>query len=231
MAYFDFSIIWLYKEVFISGLLVTLGLTVISIILGTVWGLSLALFKLSNNRILQKFASAYIDLFRAIPIIILLIWLYYAMPIITNIRIDAFWTGILGLFLVLGAYVAEVVRTGIESVPEGEVEAAYTLGMTKYQTMRRIILPQAFRRMLSPLTGLYLENFKNSTLTAIIAVNEILHMGQILISQIYRPLEIYTAIAIVFICIVLPLLYFLKRFEMSHFYKTSESPKMKRFWI
>jgi polar amino acid transport system permease protein len=228
---FDFSAVWLYKEVLIGGLLITLGLTAISMVLGTIFGLVLALMKISHNSVLRRFASLYIDLFRSIPIIVLLIWMYYALPMLTNIRMDAFWTGVLGLSLVLAAYAAEIMRTGIESVPEGQVNAAYTLGMTKQQTMRRIILPQALRQMLPPLTGMYTENLKNSTLTAIIAVNEILHVGQILISQTYRPMEIYTSIAVIFICILLPITYFLKKFEIRNLNGAKDDQKAKRFWI
>jgi len=228
---FDFSAMWIYNDILIGGLLITLGLTVISMVLGTIFGLVLALLKISDNSILRKFASLYIDLFRSIPIIVLLIWMYYAMPILINIRMDAFWTGVLGLSLVLAAYASEIMRTGIESIPEGQVSAAYTLGMTKYQTMRRIILPQALRQMLPPLTGMYTENFKNSTLTAIIAVNEILHVGQILISHTYRPMEIYTSIAIIFICILLPITYFLRRFEVRKLQGVNDHQKIKRFWM
>ena len=238
MVNFDFSVIWLHKEVFINGLAVTLSLTALSILFGTLLGVVFALLKKSDNMYLKRFAGVYVDVFRAIPLIILLIWLFYALPIIIDIRIGAFWSAVIGLSLFLSAYMAETIRAGIESIPKGQIEAAHTLGLTQFQITRRIVLPQAFRIMLPPITGLYIEQLKNSTLAAIIAVNELLHVSQILISQTYRPLEIYTVVAVFFIIILWPLAYLSRKFEYSAFYKRSDKngkyphirKSIKRFW-
>lgn len=217
MAYFDFRIVWLYKSVFLNGLLLTLLLAIAAIILGSAIGLLLALGKRSSNRWVRIAASAYIDFFRIVPILILLVWVYYAMPILLGISIDAFWTGVLVLSAVLSAYVAETVRAGIEAIPSGQVDAALTLGYSKFQALTRIVLPQALRQMLAPLVGNYIELIKNTSLTTVIAVNELLHSGQILISQTYRPLEIYTAIAVLYLVVMLPVVMISKKFELGNF--------------
>lgn len=235
---FDFNVIWLNVDVFINGLVITVLLTVLSIIFGTLLGIGLALMRRSENMLLKRFAVVYVDFFRAMPLIIMLIWLFFAMPIIIDIRIGAFWTAVIGLSLFLAAYMAETIRAGIESIPKGQIEAAHTLGLTQFQITRRIVLPQAFRIMLPPITGLYIEQLKNSTLTAIIAVNELLHVSQILISQTFRPLEIYSTVALLFVVIIWPLAYFSRRLEFSAMYKRGDKhgkysqgrESVKRFW-
>lgn len=223
MNYFDFSLVVAYKQVFINGLVITLLLAAVSLVIGTALGLVFAFAKRSSNQPLKSFASAYVDFFRMMPILILLVWVYYALPIVSGIHIDAFWTGVLVLSLVLAAYVCETIRAGIEAIPRGHIEAAQTLGLSRLQVMHRIILPQVFRQMLPPLVGNYIELMKNTSLTAIIAVNELLHSGQILISQTYRPLEVYTAIALIYVVIMLPIILLSKKFELSAFYAKTKS--------
>ena len=212
---FDFSVVWAYKEVFISGLTVTLLLTVASALLGTALGFLLAFGKLSKSRLVNGLASVYIDFFRVAPVLVMLIWAYYVLPILFGIRLDAFSTSVLVLALFLSAYVAEVIRAGVLAIPKGQVESALTLGLSRFQAMKRIVLPQVVRQMMPPLTGLYIEQLKYSSLTAIIAVNELLHSGQILISQTFRPLEIYTTIAVIYIGVLWSLATVTKRFELG----------------
>lgn len=189
---------------------------------GTILGLFVAFGKTSKVFIIRKFCCLYVDFFRMMPILIMLIWLYYALPIATGLAFGAFETGIFALSLHLSAYVGELIRSGIESIPKGEIEAAKILGLSRLQIIRRIMLPQIFRKLLSPLTGLYIEEIKNTTIVSVIALNELLHTGQIIISQTYRPLEIYTAIAIMFIVILIPLIVISKKFEYATFIRNIE---------
>ncbi len=219
---FDFNVVWNNADILLSGLLITLELSVLIIPIGTVIGILVALGKTSENHFARKIASIYSDFFRAMPFLVMLIWVYYALPIVTGIDIGAFETAVIVLSLHLSAYVGELIKSGIEAIPKGQVEAAKLLGLSRFQIMRKIVLPQVFRQLLSPLTGLYIEQMKNTTLASVITVNELLHSGQILISQTYRPLEIYTIIAVMFIAILLPLVFFSKKFELSAFVRKIE---------
>jgi len=117
---------------------------------------------------------------------------------------SGFTVAFIGLSLNLAAYVAETIRAGIESVPSGQTESAVALGYNKIMVMRKIILPQAFRKMLPNLMNLYINQIKLSSLASVVAVNEILHIGNIIISQTYRPLEVYTMVAIMYLIIIMP---------------------------
>jgi len=211
----DFSVIFTYKEAILNGTLITLELTFFSILLGSVIGMMICLMKLSKNPLLKYPAIAFIEVFQDLPLLILLIWLFYALPPIFGINISAFSTALVGLSLNLGAFSAEIFRAGIISVPKGQTESSVALGLTKYQTMKDIILPQAKKMIIPPLTGRYIETIKLTSLASIIAVDELLHSGQNLISVSYRPLEVYTIIAFLYLVIIIPLTSVLKKLEKS----------------
>ncbi|MBI2631434.1 amino acid ABC transporter permease [Candidatus Pacearchaeota archaeon] len=211
----DFSVIFTYKEAILKGTLITLELTFFSIILGSILGMRLCLMKLSKNPILKYPAIAFIEVFQDLPLLILLIWLFYALPPLFGIHISAFLTALIGLSLNLGAFSAEIFRAGIISIPKGQRESSIALGLSKYQTMKDIILPQAKRVIIPPLTGRYIETIKLTSLASVIAVDELLHSGQNLISVSYRPLEVYTIIALLYLAIIVPLTLMLKKLEKS----------------
>ena len=137
------------------------------------------------------------------------------MPPLFGIHISAFFTALIGLSLNLGAFSAEIFRVGIISIPKGQRESSIALGLSKYQTMKDIILPQAKRVIIPPLTGRYIETIKLTSLASVIAVDELLHSGQNLISVSYRPLEVYTIIALLYLAIIVPLTLILKKLEKS----------------
>ena len=222
MYEWHWQVIWNYKQIFIEGALVTLELTLLAILLGTLLGSLMAAIKKSNNQVLSFLAKAYIEIFRALPILVLLIWIYYVIPLLFNWQISGFTAAVLALALHLSAFAAETIKAGIESVPVGQFESGQALGMTGRQIMVFIILPQAIKNMLPNLLGLYINELKNSSLASIIAVNELLHRSNILISSTYRPLEIYTAIALVYLVLILPLVY-LTRLAEKHLRKSKIS--------
>ena len=154
--------------------------------------------------VLSFAARLYIELFRALPILVLLIWVYYVAPLLFNIRLSPFFSALLALSLNLSAFVAETVRAGIEAIPKAQLESGVVLGIRSFKVMRTIILPQAFRSMLPNLMGLYIAQLKNSSLASVIAVNELLHISNTLISNTYRPLEIYSAVAFGYLCLTIP---------------------------
>ena len=215
----DLAFMWNNKELFLNGLVITIELSVLTIVFGTIIGLFIAFGKRSQNYPIKKFCDIYTDFFRLLPVIIMLVWVFYVFPLVWGISIEAFQTGFLVLSLHLSAYVGELLRSGIEAIPTGQIEAAQSLGLSDFQINTRIILPQVFRQLLSPLTGLYIEEIKNTALVSIIALNELLHTGQILISFTYKPLEVYTSIAIIFILLTIPLPFISKKFEYATFIK------------
>jgi len=207
MYQWDWRILSVYKLVFLEGAIVTLWLTFIAVILGTILGVIAAFMKRARNKIVSAIAKGYIELFRAVPILVLIVWIFYVLPILLNWRVSAFVAAILALSINLSAFVAETVRAAIESIPNSQFESGVALGMTHRQIMQHIILPQAIRNMVPNLMGLYISQLKNSSLASVIAVNELLHRSNILISETYRPLEIYTAIAVIYTAMILPLVW------------------------
>jgi|SRR3989338_618698 len=209
----DFSIIFNYKEAILKGTLITIEIAFLSIILGTILGLILCFLKISKNPFFKYPSSIFIEIFRDLPLLVLLIWLFYAIPPLFGINISAFYTSIIAFSLNLGAFSAEIFRAGVNSISKGQTEASLSLGLTKFQTMKDIIFPQARRIIIPPLTGRYIETIKLTSLASIIAVDELLHVGGIIISLSYRPLEVYTAVAVLYLAIIMPLTFFLRRFE------------------
>lgn len=213
MYQWDFGVILQYKSVFIQGSLTTLWLTFLVVIFGSILGLLIGLMRRSTFPFLPSIAIIYIELFRALPILVLLIWLYYVSPILIGVQFSPFNTAVIALSINLSAFVAETVRAAIESIPKNQFESGLTLGLTPTQTMFSIILPQAVKNMLPNLLGLYINQLKNSSLASVIAVNELLHRSNSIISNTYRPLEIYTAVAVMYVIIILPFTFLATRIE------------------
>lgn len=205
MAYnWHWNVIWHYKEALFKGFLLTIFLSVLVIVAGTFLGLVFALLRRSSHPLIKWPIVAVNEILRDLPILVILIWLYYVLPI-TGIIISGFYAAFIGLSLSLAAFVSETFRAGIESIPKGQMESALALGYTKQQSMFRVVLPQAFKRMLPNLMGLYIHQIKNTALASVIAVDELLHSTNVIISATYRPLELYTTIAFIYLIIIMPL--------------------------
>jgi polar amino acid transport system permease protein len=159
-----------------KGLGVTVKIAVFAALMSTTLGMLLAVFRSFNNRILNIFIIGYVDFFRAMPIIVLMVLIYYALPYL-GVTLDAVVSGILALGLNSSAYVSEIFRAGILSVKKGQIEAAHALGLTSMQTMRLILLPQAFRVVLPPLVGNYVASAKDTALCSSISIIELLKAG------------------------------------------------------
>jgi len=214
MAYqWNFQVVSTYSGALLHGIGITLLLTICSVVPGTLLGAVIAWGRLSTKPVIRAFFWFYIEVFFAIPVLVLLVWVYYCLPVLLHLRLSAFQTAWICLMLSLSAFVAEIVRAGVSSIPKGEVEAARVLGMTRWQIFRLIIFPQAFRRMMPALLGQYITALKLSSLASIIGVTEIIYQTQLSIAHTYRPLELYTAAALAYVVIVLPLSLTMKRFE------------------
>ncbi len=213
MYHWDFGLVWSYRWLLLDGLGVTVAFTIAIVVLGLAIGLLAGLAKLSPFRPVGWLASAYIEVFRCTPVLVQLIWFYYAMPILTGIEMSAFTAGILALSLYGGSFYAEIIRGGIVSIDRGQTEAGEALGMVPSQIMRRIVLPQALKRMVPPLMNQSIIQFKNTSLVSVLAVPDLLYQGQVAAHDSYRPLELYTVIAIIYFLALFPLTVLVRRGE------------------
>ena len=204
MYQWDWNVISQYKYVFLQGALVTLWLTLLVVVFGTILGVLVGMVRRSKAPFIPTIAKIYIELFRAFPILILLIWFYYVAPIILGVQFSPFVTAVIALSISLSAFVAETFRAAVESIPKNQFESGITLGLSQMQTMFYIILPQALKNMLPNLLGLYVEQLKNTSLASVIAVGEVLHQASTISSTTYRPLEIYSVVAVIYLVLVIP---------------------------
>lgn len=191
---------WPYLEM---GFWTTLKLSICAAVLSTVIGVALAVFQSFNNRVLNFFIIAYVDFFRAIPIIVLLMVIYYGLPFL-NIRLSAFASGVLGLGLNSGAYVSEIFRAGFLSIDKGQIEASRALGLTPWQTIIKVLLPQAVKAITPPLVGNYVSSAKDTALCSSISIIELLKAGTAQQSLNANPSPLIF-VAVLYLVMFLPL--------------------------
>jgi polar amino acid transport system permease protein len=188
-----------------SGLQMTLLISATALVFAMIGGLLLALVDMSRYLALRAIGLAIGEVIRNTPILVQLLWVYYVLPIVFNIRISSLAAILIGLSLYMAAFMSEVYRSGIQAVPKGHREAAQVLGLTPFQGFRRIVLPQAIRFTLPPLASNFVQLIKFSSLGAVISVSEITRRGMELSSSTFRPLEIFSFIAVVYFFICWPL--------------------------
>jgi His/Glu/Gln/Arg/opine family amino acid ABC transporter permease subunit len=188
-----------------SGLQMTLIISATALVFAMIGGLLLALVDMSRYLAVRAIGLAIGEVIRNTPILVQLLWVYYVLPIVFNIRISSFAAILIGLSVYMAAFMSEVYRSGIQAVPKGHREAAQVLGLTPLQSFRRIVLPQAIRFTLPPLASNFVQLIKFSSLGAVISVTEITRRGMELSSSTFRPLEIFSFIAVVYFFICWPL--------------------------
>lgn len=186
------------------GAITTLQLTAVSVVLGLVGGTFLGIARLSTFKPLQIASRIYIDFFRGTPLLVQIFMIYFGIPALANtlgttFTFNRFFAAILALSLNSAAYLAEIVRGGIQSIETGQREASESLGLSPVQTMRYVIFPQAFRRMIPPLGNEFITLLKDTSLVAVIGYEELFRRGQLIVAQNYRAFEIYITVAIVYL--------------------------------
>ncbi|MDL5034909.1 amino acid ABC transporter permease [Comamonas resistens] len=216
MYEWDFSLLWTYKSVLLLGIGYTLLFTAICVAGGLAVGLVVGLGRLSGNPWVTAPLRAFVEVFRCTPVLVQLVWFYYALPVLTGIEMSAPMAAGICLSLYGGAFYSEIIRGGIISIDPGQTEAGQAIGMTRFQVMRRIILPQAFKRMVPPLMSQSIMQLKNTSLLSVLAVPDLLYQGQVIAHETYRPLEVYTFIAVAYFIILLPATMWAKRIEQNH---------------
>jgi polar amino acid transport system permease protein len=215
MSYtFQFDVVWRNLGFLLSGVELTLLVTVGALTTGSVLGLIVALGRMSQRPLLRMPAIAYIEVFRNTPALIQLMWMYYCLPILTGLEMSAVTSATVALAVNGAAYIAEIIRGGIQGVDRGQVEAARTLGMSYAQTMRKVVLPQAFRRMIPPYVNESVSILKFSSLVSVLGVADLTYQAQVLSTTSFRPIEIFTFIALVYLVLCSALAYMARRLEL-----------------
>ncbi|CAN7270256.1 amino acid ABC transporter permease [Caballeronia sp. 15715] len=195
----DFSPVWAGWEALATGAATTIEVTACSLVLGCVLGLLVGIGRLApQRRVVYGICTAYLTFIRGTPLLVQLFILFFGLPQF-GIMLPAFACGVLGLGVYSGAYVSEIVRGSIQSVDRGQMEAARSLGMPYRMSMRKVILPQAFVRMIPPLGNEFIALIKNSALVSLLTINDLMHEGEKIISVSYRSLEVYIVIAFIYL--------------------------------
>ncbi len=214
MYHWDFGSIWVYHTLLFSGLMYTLLYTVMVVALGLLVGLVVGMGRLARSAFVTAPLRAYVEVFRCTPVLVQLIWCYYALPILTGIDMSPMTASVLALSLYGGAFYAEIVRAGIASIDWGQTEAGMAMGMTRAQIMRRVVLPQAFKRMVPPLMSQSIMQLKNTSLLSVLAIPDLLYQAQSAAHDSYRPLEVYTIAALCYFIVLFPATLWSKRLEV-----------------
>jgi polar amino acid transport system permease protein len=188
-----------------SGMQLTLVISAITLVLAMAGGLLIASLDMSKYRALRFLGLGFGEIIRNTPILVQLLWVYYVLPIVFGFQIEALPAAIIGLSVYSSAFISEVYRAGIQAVPQGHREAAQVLGLSPLQSFVRIVLPQAIRLTLPPLAANFVQLIKYSSLASVISVSEITRRGMELSATAFRPLEIFTFIAVVYFVICWPL--------------------------
>ena len=205
MSYdWHFDVVWESLPFLLEGLWVTVLIVVACMGISLILGLVLALARISSYAWLRLISAVYIDFFRGVPLLVLVFWAFFTVPIATGTPLPAIPTGIIAMSINLTAFVAEIYRAGIQSVTFGQRHAALSLGMTQRQALQRVILPQAVRHVVPPVASAWVSLFKDTALLSVIIVPELMYQARILAVQTYRPLEIYTVIALLYFVITWP---------------------------
>lgn len=204
---------WANLRFLLGGLYYTILLSVTAISISVVVGLLVALPGLSSNRFLRAVNRVYVEVVRAVPILVLILWVYYGLPQVMDISIGVFWAGVIALALSDSAFQAEIFRAGIQSIDKGQYEASQTVSLGYVDTMRFVILPQAIRRILPALGNQLVYMLKMSSLVSVIGMQELTRKANELVVTEYRPLEIYTVLVLEYLVLILIVSALVRRLE------------------
>ncbi len=221
----DFQFLLRYAPLFWKGVLVTLAYTAGTILLGLLLGLLVGLGRMARTSWsdlkaipvrywlvsrkfwlfpLQWLLIAFVEAFRCTPLLVQIVWVYYALPVVLNVQIPATVAAVMTLSCYTAAFYAEIFRGGIMSIERGQWDAARALGLRPWSMMRQVILPQAIRRMIPPFVNQSITQLKNTSLVSTIAVPDLLYNGTMITADTYRPLEVYTVVAIIYFVLLFP---------------------------
>jgi polar amino acid transport system permease protein len=208
---YDWSVISRNMDVFIDGALKTLEISALALLIGIPIGIIFGMGRVSRNKVIRLLSSIYVEVMRGVPLLVLLIWIFFVLG--QFLKLGAYWGAILGLAIFTGAFIAEIVRSGIQGVPKGQMEAARSSGMSYTQAMRYIILPQAFRRVLPPLASQFIILIKDSSLVSVISAADLTLNAKNLVATSFRSLEVWTFVAVIYFIMTFSLSLIIRYFE------------------
>jgi His/Glu/Gln/Arg/opine family amino acid ABC transporter permease subunit len=197
------EVLWQSLPMLLEGVRITVLASVITMLAALVLGLVVALARIAGG-LLGVLAYAYVEFFRNSPQLMVVVWVFTVLPLVTGIALSPLLSGIVALALNVAAFVAEVYRAGITSIPAGQTQAAMALGMTRAQLYRRVLLPQAIARVIPPLGSYWVSLFKDTSLLAVIGVAELMYQGRLVSTDTYRPVEILTGVALIYYVLAYP---------------------------
>jgi len=209
----DFSLVPNYLNFWLKGLGVTLAYSVGTILGGMIIGVVCGMLLLARTKWVTLPVHYYVEIFRCTPLLVQIVWFYFALPIVLQIELPDWFAAGLGLTLYMGAFATEIFRGGIISIDKGQWQASRALGMTWPELMRHIILPQAIKRMTPPFVNQSIIQLKNTSLLYVVAIPDLMYTGSIIVSDTFRPLEVYTVVAVSYFVILYPLTLYAARLE------------------
>ena len=199
----------------LGGLVTTIEVSVLAIVIAVIIGLALAIAGLSKNRFWRAFYRVYVELVRAVPTLVLLLWVYYGLPVVFGLEFGVFTAGVITLALSDSAFEAEVFRAGIQSIGRGQVEAAQAIGLRPWQVLRLVVLPQAIRRILPALGNQFVYVLKMSSLISVVGLSDLTRRANELTLAEYRPLEIYSFLIGEYLVLILLVSWGIRRLERA----------------
>ncbi|MFN3207583.1 MAG: amino acid ABC transporter permease [Roseovarius sp.] len=215
MYNFDWSVVW-DLSLWLNALGVTLSYAVVTSVAGLLIGVIFGLILVARVPVLWWIGSGYVLLFRSTPLLVQIVWFFYALPMVTGYALPDWFAAGLGLTLYMGAFSAEIFRAGVISIEKGQWEASTVLGFSYWTKMRHIILPQATRRMVPPIVSQSILQLKNTSLLSVVAVPDLMYAASKLTMSTYRPLEVYTFAALMYLAVLTPVTLIASRFEIKH---------------
>lgn len=195
---FDWSVIWAHRQALLEGAMLTVGLTVVTMLLAVPGGIVLALMRLSHRKALSNTSLAFVEFFRNLPLILVIYWAFYVLPMAFDVQFSPLSTALVALVLNISAYNAETFRAGINSIRKGQMEAALAMGMSRRQAMFKVVIPQAARRILPVVASTWISLFKDTSLVSVIAVADLAYTAMQIRAQTFRVLEMLTAMAVLY---------------------------------
>lgn len=211
---FDFSPILKSWRFLANGFLVTLALAALCCAASLAMGILAGIGRVYGPKLLQWVITFYVDTMRAIPVLVVIVWIYFALPLVAGVSLPPFWSACLAITLHVAAYVTEITRAGIESIRPGQIRAALALGFSQAQTIRKIVLPQALVRVLPAIGSIISVTIKDTAIASVIAVPEYMKQSETLAAQSFHPIEVFTFAMLIYFLVLFPTTRLI-----DHFYK------------
>lgn len=200
---FAWNVVVEYRFWLLEGVVLTLKIALVSMAFAMVLGLLVAMLRMSPIWPVRTVASLYISVFRAIPPLVFILWMYYGVTLVSGLNIEAFWSGVICLSLQYAAWLSEIYRSGLQAIDKGQREAALSTGLSRTRAFAKVIWPQAWRIIIPPMANNFVGIIKDSSLVGVIGLNELMRQSQIATSLTFRPFELYTAAMVIYIVLTL----------------------------